>query len=729
MFWETVFFILWLSIFTALVITSTSQLQYGCRAAQLSYWSDCRLSLPERQDCAVDNIKDISSFWSWLTNDFTDLAWPFEYAVHLPPDAFGRSSTYQLNELSKPFSMRVLDDRGIFFLLGAIRVRQLRVRPNAGCKVSNGFRHAFPQCYALWRSSTESKRYFAKRWTPTYTLPAYRYRTPKYTKQSRTRGQYSTYGAGGFLFDLPPNKTDGVILLQDLREWAYLDEQTRAVIIELNVVNPHVNIIVNTRLLFELAPTGEIVAKQEAHALPVFFLALHAMAESDIASFSIQIFLVTFILLDTVYVGFLIKQGGLRYFGYGWNCVEVINLVLFYILIGLRIHVYIYSSSDLGLRSNSVSDPYEFRPYSSVIQYIQLYSRLIAFNAVLMWMKLYKYMALFGVFRSLIRALEHVVRELVGFLVLFFCVLFAYALALYGGFAEASEKFATLDNCFFSLFFMLLGKYELTPLYQAHRFFGPLLFFTFLLIVYFLLFNLVVAIVIDTYTLISVLMVSDQKHDPMLVFFYVYYHKVRGIDLFWLHAEELGGPGDQKIKLTNLPGVVIKKYLERSNKGHDKGYEVTEGPDVEDVDPDALEKIEVDRVQLQKLLDENPLLVQMLETDNAAKVIRRFNERAKQPLTEITELQERVYRKLERLEKSGIALEYSEVPAVESVRKGLSEQLQRLQAKWKQELADVLRTAAQASAGLIDLTKALENVQMNHNTLVRELASAEDEEA
>ena len=65
------------------------------------------------------------------------------------------------------------------------------------------------------------------------------------TNQIAMQGHYGNYPGHGFYFDLPLNKSEAMILLRDLREWEWLNVGTRAVILEVPVVNPNTNIIVS----------------------------------------------------------------------------------------------------------------------------------------------------------------------------------------------------------------------------------------------------------------------------------------------------------------------------------------------------------------------------------------------------------------------------------------------------------------------------------------------------
>lgn len=49
------------------------------------------------------------------------------------------------------------------------------------------------------------------------------------------QGQHATYPGSGFYFDLPLNRTTAVHMVAALREWDWVDEATRAIILEMTV--------------------------------------------------------------------------------------------------------------------------------------------------------------------------------------------------------------------------------------------------------------------------------------------------------------------------------------------------------------------------------------------------------------------------------------------------------------------------------------------------------------
>lgn len=69
-------------------------------------------------------------------------------------------------------------------------------------------------------------------------------------------GEHATYGAGGYLYEFRGKMNDMLTNVSALKELSWLDMQTRAVIIQLSLYNPNVNLFTFVTILAEFIPTG-----------------------------------------------------------------------------------------------------------------------------------------------------------------------------------------------------------------------------------------------------------------------------------------------------------------------------------------------------------------------------------------------------------------------------------------------------------------------------------------
>jgi hypothetical protein len=81
----------------------------------------------------------------------------------MQPDPFYQNSittthtVFDNNSFGLKYSPRPLNQLTTTTLLGKIRIRQLRVQVNKGCKVSSYFSHIFPNCKGVYKQAYHSE--------------------------------------------------------------------------------------------------------------------------------------------------------------------------------------------------------------------------------------------------------------------------------------------------------------------------------------------------------------------------------------------------------------------------------------------------------------------------------------------------------------------------------------------------------------------------------------------
>merc|ERR1719161_1287435 len=287
-----------------------------------------------------------------------------------------------------------------------------------------------------------------------------------------------------------------------------------------------------------------------------------------------QVVVVVLFIGWTIFCFWLIWKTGLKYLAYGLNLIDLLILSLFYAHLALRIQTYITTSTDAAFQPHVIGHPEIFMPFSKVMGSLIISNRVLCFLCMVCWIKLFKYLCLCGYFRLLVRVLERCAKELVVFSLLLLVIFFGFAIGFFIGMGDSIETYSTVSNSFLVLFFMLLGGFEVDP-----NWFGPgesqlkpLIFLAYIILVYFILFNVFMAIVLDAYTMVWIVHGAaeaqrEQKRNPMLAFLYAWYHqKWYGIALVKDLDDEAVRPEENSIMLRLLPGIVAKKWVEKKRK-------------------------------------------------------------------------------------------------------------------------------------------------------------------
>jgi hypothetical protein len=726
----------------------------------------------------------VDNFWELIRDDFMPKLFP-EKDVDTYPDLFDVGFLYDLDETTMPWAPRYLGDTKSIVLLGAVRMRQLRILPNRGCLLPpNLTQFVDNRCYGNFDAEHQSQVYYPKRFTPAYLLPFYMWNPQNRTEMMPVAGRFGTYPGDGFMLEMPLDRAEMLRTVKHLWEWDWIDRQTRAVVVEVNTFNPNLNVISVNTLLFEFSPSGMVEVRHKIFALPTTFLSLVALAEEGPVAFLLQVLLTVFILLFLIYHGFLIAKDPRTYFVYPWNLLDLVQIILFMTYMSYRAGLVSLYEGANALQPELAGMPAVYMPYSQLEAPFKRAQAVMAWLVLFAWIRVFKYLTLVKAFRVLIRTIEQCTWELCVFSGLYLTMTIGFTVAFVIGFSDASttaELYSTFWGVFFALFFMLVGGVELSPILGQGTTLGYALFLAYIVLGVLLLFNFFMAIVLDTYTVVSIRLMQtggEEDKNPVVVFMYTYWQKMWGRFLVVEDEENIGHPDEQYIECYLLPDVLVDKWRAKQHALLDLLREAKSKEDDEDgagmlgalrrgskiagrsiskqsimvgskgskdgqpefkgraskfmsvlskgskktskAMPRLNEKV-ISRLQLQRLLDEDAQARTVLDSTRAIDVIRRFRaERGPDPFQEINHLQERVVLRLDELEKAGLQLEFSEVETLKMVSQGLNDALTEVQNQWRMELTTLLESAATLSNTLICLTNKLQDASQHQTEIQKD---------
>jgi polycystin 1L2 len=738
MFYEMLFFIAFLVMFTCFVIEVKSNTVFECAEQQRHYWSGCTPGY----GCDLQSVNNGVQLLNWMKAELTPRAFTDKQFY---PSLSNATSIFGLSESTIPWEPRYVGDTMTFILLGNIRVRTQRVVPERGCTTPDKLKSIHGSCLPAFSPSAQSKMTYAKRWTPPYTEHAYDWHPDNMTLAQPVDGYAAEYSGDGFFFDLPLNRTLAESTFTDLEEWGWLDDQTRSVIIELNTFNPNVNVIVHTRMAFEFSLAGGIMQKHEVYAFRAFQLSLSLMEGDELRIFMFEVISVAMFVMYIAYTCFVLYKSGMSFFWYIWNIVDVVAIGIIVVLFVYHIIVYTLVGYEPSLQPEVLGDPEIFIPISRMIPALKSINECLALLSLFMWVKVCKYATLLANFQVLVRVVERCLHQLIIFASLLLTLFVGFAVAFYMGFGNKVPLFNTMIGSFFSMFFLLVGGVDLGPILENADALGAALFYSFLIIAWFLLFNIFMAIVLDIYTLAQLLRRSpefENYENPMQVFIWTFSNKLQGNALVGKESEDdIGRPDEQHVSLALLPEDLQEEYHKANEEKlalldesitwlKSTGRSQKEVLALEDVqrksrpavalgqEASSVDETVVSRVQIQRMMNENEKLQEVLGTKRAIDVIRQFRiEKEPDPYDVVTRLQKNVIKKLHELEDANLKLTFGEIESLKMVSQGLHDALTEVQTQWREELTAVLTMSSHLSKALVDLTKTMGNVQVNHKKI------------
>ncbi|NWW85274.1 PK2L2 protein, partial [Rhynochetos jubatus] len=370
-------------------------------------------------------------------------------------------------------------------LLGVAQIRQLKVRNNT-CSVYPYFHTFIEGCYSEYRYRAEDRSDFGLKNGSEWKYTSVSSLSPWYW------GSMGLYSSGGYRFTLPKPKQESMEKLVFLRRNSWLTRGTRVVFIDFSTYNANINLFCVIRLVVEFPATGG--ALTSSHIYSVKLLRYITYYDYFLASCEIIFcfFIVTFIIQGAIKIGRLKKE----YFRSAWNWLDLLMVVLSILAIAFNI----YRTVEVSLLMEELLSDAQLYPNFYFLAFWQvLYNNMIAVNVFFAWIKIFRYMSFHKTIMQLSSTLSRCAKDIIGFAIMFFIIFFAYAQFGYLVFGSQVEDFSTFQNCLFTQFRIVLGDFNFETVEAANRILGPIYFMTFVFFVLFILLNMVLAIINDTY--------------------------------------------------------------------------------------------------------------------------------------------------------------------------------------------------------------------------------------
>jgi hypothetical protein len=192
-------------------------------------------------------VTTIDEYWQWLEKSFVSTI---------------RAQTWYNGEAPRNLSGYIGDKTNR--LLGWMRMRQVRVK-NGSCPSRLTAMMAWVRvCRDEYRYFDEDKQSYGVAWSSNVTANetgssierAFRYRSGDELDGYGMIGDHGTYGSGGYVYEFRGRLHEIRANLSSLHALGWIDVATRAVLIEMSLYNPNVNLFVSVVVLGEFVASG-----------------------------------------------------------------------------------------------------------------------------------------------------------------------------------------------------------------------------------------------------------------------------------------------------------------------------------------------------------------------------------------------------------------------------------------------------------------------------------------
>lgn len=372
-------------------------------------------------------------------------------------------------------------------LLGVPRLRQVKVR-NESCSVHENLRDEVQECYNIYTASNEDTASFGPK-----NGTAWVYTTGSQMNSSSYWGQVSKYGGGGYYQDLSRTKEESAVHLRFLKDQLWLDRGTRAVFVDFSVYNANINLFCITRLLVEFPATGSVLTSWHFQTVRL----IRYVSSWDYFVGVCELAFCLFIFYYVVEEVLEIHIHRLHYFKSLWNCLDVLIVALSVVAIIMNVtRTVMVGNLPMGLLENHTAHP-SFDPLANLqIQFNNMAAAIVFFS----WVKLFKFINFNKTMNQLSSTMSRCAKDLVGFAIMFFIIFLAYAQLAYLVFGTQVNDFSTFQASIFTQFRIILGDSNYSEIEEADPVLGPIYFATFFFFIFFILMNMFLAIINDTYS-------------------------------------------------------------------------------------------------------------------------------------------------------------------------------------------------------------------------------------
>ena len=193
------------------------------------------------------------------------------------------------------------------------------------------------------------------------------------------------------------------------------------------------------------------------------------------------------------------------YFSEAHTPLDWINYLLFFGVLVIRMRndsIVTDRLVSIGELSE-MDDPYlndnDHVPMYSLGFYYRIAMWMNAVNSMLTWVKMFKFLNYFPQLQILTSTMMYAALPLGWFLFVFFIIMMGMGQGFHIAFGFDVKDYQTISSSLLSLLRMAVGDFDYTELEDSHYMVGPLMFWIFIVLVYFILMSVFIALIAEAY--------------------------------------------------------------------------------------------------------------------------------------------------------------------------------------------------------------------------------------
>lgn len=311
------------------------------------------------------------------------------------------------------------------------------------------------------------------------------------------QGRFATYSGDSYSVSIGPNKRVSKQILASLRDKFWLDRYTRSIVTETNIYNANTNLLLIVTFLHEIIPTGGWNFFYNIQAIKLY---RYVGGMGDIVVlFDLIFFIVTLVGLYKV-VKAARREGLKEYFTNVWYLLHLVVTVCSLLAIMLFILRLLLVRTAVQEYNAEPELFISFAYVGQVESVIMAFMGFVTFFTTLEFLRILRFNKTIG---TLLKTCSMLAAPMASFFVTFTIVYMSFVSLSHCIFADKLEGYRSVKMTVVTLLLMFMGQFDLSEFLINAPFLGPLLFFSYMIVITMILINLFVGIICDTFAAVG----------------------------------------------------------------------------------------------------------------------------------------------------------------------------------------------------------------------------------
>ncbi|XP_021356998.1 polycystic kidney disease protein 1-like 2 [Mizuhopecten yessoensis] len=319
-------------------------------------------------------------------------------------------------------------------------------------------------------------------------------------------GYYSTYSGGGYITELDVNWDFSNRTLEELNRLFWFDRQTRAVFLEFTLYSANLNLFTYVMLMAEFPETGGVTTMYTIYPLRIY---QHHGNTGVYMIFCEVMFLVFLLGMILKIIYSMVKTKG-NFFANAWNVVDFVCVVGGCIGVAMYFGRLILANETMG---NFTEDPKNFVNFQHLAFWDLIFVTVLACLVFLSTIRVVGVLGYDKRIGEVFRVVDNCARDLFWFGVMFFYIFMGYCILGYLVFGRNIKAYWNIFDTMGTLFISMIGKSKFTELNEQDPLMAQLYFFTYILLIVYVLLTMFLAILCDSIAVVHAQTKNDRSEE------------------------------------------------------------------------------------------------------------------------------------------------------------------------------------------------------------------------